>query len=80
MTLPAHSDERTTFHVHVDRKSGGYEVSVILVDAGGTRQDFATVDARLLDVALRMAVPYMACAAEPDPFASLLEASRVAAR
>lgn len=68
--------DRTTFHVHVDPKPGGYSVSVIEVDASGRPQDFAKIDSHLLDVALRMAVPYMAAVAVPDTLAEVIGAFR----
>lgn len=64
----------TTFKVIVTRlPRGSFEVSVKCQDGS----DYATTRHAHLDVALKMAVPYMAYAAEPDPFEAL---GRVAER
>lgn len=57
----------TSFQVHVALADDGYEVSVTTL--GG--KQYAKTFGPTLDVALQMAVPYMAYSSEPDPFARL---------
>lgn len=65
----------TEFGVRVTRLHSGYDVYIWEHLPGKPHKglDFAKVHAHHLDVALKMAVPYMASAAEPDPFAHLLD-------
>jgi hypothetical protein len=68
--------ECTEFGVRVSRANSGYTVEIWEHEPGRPYKanvDFAKAHAGSLDVALRMAVPYMAAAAEPDPFANLAE-------
>ncbi len=58
----------TEFAVTVQRTGCGWEVEVH--SGAGTE---ARTAAPSLDVALAMAVPYMAAVAEPDPFAGLFD-------
>jgi hypothetical protein len=48
-----------------------WRIEVTEADGG----EFAAVEAGSLEVALRMAVPYMASAAQPDPFLDVLKAN-----
>jgi hypothetical protein len=63
--------DQITFEVRVERHSAGCTVSVF--DQSGDQ--YAVATGPHVDMALRMALPYMAYAAEPDPFAHLLPAS-----
>mgnify|MGYP001589647318 CR=1 FL=1 len=66
----------TTFRVTVDQDEewGQWRVRVFLPD--GIASHYAMVQTKDLDTALRMAVPYMACAAEPDPLAAAVRGFR----
>lgn len=58
----------TEIRIRVEREHRHWRVEVGLPDGS----PYATVRADPLDVALEMAVPYIAYAVEPDPFADLL--------
>lgn len=56
------------------RHEGGWRVEIQekTPHSPGTRA-YAAVEAYHIDLALRMAVPYLATLSEPDPFADLLK-------
>ncbi len=67
------SRESVEFGVRVIPKTGGYLIDVWHKYGKSKQpQDFAKIDCSDLWTGLQMALPYMAHAAEPDPFASLL--------
>lgn len=68
---------RAAFSVCVEREDNGHW-SVIVNDQYGA--EYAKTLGPHLDVALEMAVPYMAYMAEPNPFAKLIHDREVAAR
>lgn len=61
------------FGVRVSKVHGGYDVAIWEHEPGRPHKgiDFAKSHASHLDVALKMLVPYMVSAAQPDPFARL---------
>lgn len=74
---PQSTGESVTFGVRVTTKPGGYLVDVWHPHGNGPPRDFAKIDCGDLWTALRMALPYMAHAAQPDPFSDLVaEATR----
>lgn len=58
----------------IERPSNAGGAWKVVVDHDG--EEYASVFAPTLDVALRMVVPYIASVAEPDMFSSLLAQAR----